>query len=282
MSIELNKFYIGESVQFMKENIPDNFVDLTVTSPPYDSLRSYKGFIFDYQSMFKELYRVTKLGGVVVWIVGDKTEKGSESLTSFKHALYAKEIGFNVHDTMIYEKSTSPFPESNRYNQKFEYMFILTKGKPKTTNLLKEIAHSNLNRLGKKDGSYRQQNGDIEHGKYDSRKKDKTKGNIWYYAVGMNCTTKDKIAFQHPAQFPEQLALDHILSWSNEGDIVLDPMCGSGTVAKMAFLNNRNFIGIDMSEEYINNICIPRLEMYEWKNNMIDDIDICDSNNIIN
>jgi len=264
--IELNKFYIGESVQFIKDNIPDNFVDLTVTSPPYGDLRKYKGFIFDYKLMFNELYRVTKQGGVVVWIIGDKTEKGTESLTSFKHALYAKEIGFNVHDTMIYEKSTSPFPESIRYNQKFEYMFILTKGKPKTINLQKETAHSNLNRLGKKDGSYRQQNGDMEHGKYDSRKKDKIKGNIWYYAVGMNCTTKDKIAFQHPAQFPEQLAQDHIFSWSNEGDIVLDPMCGSAITCKMAFLNKRNFIGIDTSEEYINEICIPRLEMYGWKN----------------
>jgi len=117
MGIELNKFYIGESVQFMKENIPDNFVDLTVTSPPYDDLRKYKGFIFDYQSMFEELYRVTKDGGVVVWVVGDKTEKGSESGTSFKHALCAKEIGFNLHDTMIYAKENWVPLTHNRYEQ---------------------------------------------------------------------------------------------------------------------------------------------------------------------
>lgn len=259
--IELNKFYIGESVQFMKENITDNFVDLTITSPPYDDLRKYKGFMFDYKSMFKELYRITKDGGVVVWVVNDKTDKGSETLTSFKHALYAKEIGFNVHDTMIYAKN-NPVPyHHNRYNPSFEYMFVFSKGQPNTFIPIQEQTKGN------KTGKYRYPDGSIRDANTNKISETKMRNNIWFYSVGNNKSTKDKIAFKHPAQFPEALAKDHILSWSNEGNIILDPMCGSGTTCKMAWLNKRNFIGIDISEEYINNICIPRLQQYGWNKN---------------
>ena len=262
--IELNKFYIGESVQFMKDNIPDNFVDLTVTSPPYDNLRTYKGFIFDYQSMLKELYRITKSGGIVVWVVGDATIKGSETGTSFRHALYAKKIGFNLHDTMIYHK-INPIPiKQNRYYPCFEYMFILSKGKPKTFNpiMRKSLSVGTKVRARQRSGidSY------IKNptGK-NSTKEYSIEYNLWSYKVGsVGQTSMDKIAYKHPAQFPEKLAEDHIISWSNEGDIVLDPMCGAGTTCKMAWLNNRKFIGIDISEEYINEICIPRLEQYGW------------------
>ena len=270
--LQLNQFYICEAVNFMKENIPDNFVDLTVTSPPYDNLRTYKGFIFDYKSMLKELYRVTKNGGVLVWITGDATINGSETLTSFRHALYAKEIGFNVHDTMIYQKDSCQFPEINRYYPSFEYMFIFSKGKPKTTNL---IADKPNRRYGKKVVSSTQRQPDgttikMSANKTNPNRQVKEFGvrtNVWLYSPGYMKSTKDKIAYKHPAQFPEQLAQDHIISWSNEGDIVLDPMCGSGTTCKMAWLNKRNFIGIDISEEYINDICKPRLKMYGWDEN---------------
>ena len=136
--IQLNNFYIGESVNFMRENIPDNFVDLTVTSPPYDDLRKYNGFIFDYKAMAKELYRITKDGGIVVWIIGDRVKNGSETLLPYEQAMYFKSIGFNVHDTMIYQKNVMPFPEQTRYIQCFEYMYIFSKGKPKIHNMLKE------------------------------------------------------------------------------------------------------------------------------------------------
>lgn len=262
--IELNKFYIGESVQWMKENLPDNFIDLTITSPPYDDLRKYKGFKFDYKSMLEELYRVTKDGGVVVWVVGDKTDKGSETGTSFKQALCAKEIGFNIHDTMIYEKENpQPQVKSKRYTNCFEYMFVFSKGKPNTCNYLTEECKdagrilNNTNRLPSGETVNFVSNGKPVN-------KTKLKKNIWRYDAGYNRTTKDKVAFNHPAIFPDSLAQDHILSWSNEGDIIFDPMCGAGTTCKMAYLNNRNFIGIDMSEEYINEICIPRLKEYGW------------------
>jgi len=270
--IKLNNFYISESVKFMKENIPDNFIDLTVTSPPYDNLRNYNGFVFDYKSMLQELYRITKVGGVVVWIVCDATISGSETGTSFEHALYAKKIGLNIHDTMIYGKENYVPLTHNRYEQQFEYMFIFTKNKPRTCNLIK-IPCVQSGKVKKSSWSFdaasTKENSSIRSGK--TRKDEiqvvnntKIKPNIWFYNVGKNLSTKDKIAFKHPAVFPEQLVSDHILSWSNEEDIVFDPMCGSGTTCKMAYLNNRKFIGVDMSEEYINQICIPRLEQYGW------------------
>lgn len=272
-----NKFFICESVAWMRENLPDGCIDLTVTSPPYDGLRTYKGYSFDYKAMLSELYRVTKDGGVVVWIVNDATIKGSETGTSFKQALYAKKIGFNLHDTMIYEK-VSPYPANVRYQQDFEYMFIFSKGKPKTFNPLytfkttkhiEKILNGSFNDTTK---TYRDVNGKlkklddagIERIKKANKNITKTMSNIWKYETGYQKTTEDKIAYKHPAQFPEALTQDHILSWSNEGDIVFDPMCGSGTTCKMAWINNRDFIGADCSEEYINDVCKPRLERYGW------------------
>lgn len=241
----------------MKEKIADNSVDLTVTSPPYDDLRTYNGFVFDCESLLKELYRVTKQGGVVVWVVADKTDKGSESLTSFKQAIMAKEIGFNVYDTMIFAKN-NPVPLNHRrYEQEFEYMFVFSKGIPKTFNGLRQPCATHGKRTT---GRYRS-HGEWQPSKTVVTKKDKLQGNIWYYDVGAP-STQDKTG--HPAIFPEQLALDHILTWSNEGDTILDCFCGSGTVPKMAFTNNRNFIGIDISEEYIETMCKPRLMKYGW------------------
>jgi len=265
--LQLNQFYIGEAVNFMKENIPDNFVDLTVTSPPYDNLRTYNGYIeqwsFEkFQAIAKELYRVTKQGGVVVWIVGDATINGSETGTSFKQALYFMECGFNLHDTMIYEKAQACFGSNLCYLQSFEYMFVLSKGRPKSINFLRDRPNvrSGREKMAKRGLSI---DGKKSERIYKVMKKMGKRKNIWTYGVGgRKSETGD-----HPAPFPEQLANDHIISWSNEGDLVLDPMCGSGTTCKMAWLNNRKFIGIDISEEYINDICKPRLKMYGWDEN---------------
>ena len=245
----------------MRNNIPDNFVDLTVTSPPYDNLRTYKGFVFDYKSMLKELYRITKDGGVVVWIVGDATIKGTETGTSFKQALYAKEeCGFNLHDTMIYAKNGTGACGSNYcYWQAFEYMFVFSKGKPKTVHRLTNGVPRTKG--GKKTGRMTKDGKQKIEIRSSEKNKEQIRNNIWYYNVGF---TNQDDKTEHPAVFPEDLSKDHILSWSNENDIVFDPMCGSGTTCKEAYLLHRNFIGVDMSEEYINNICIPRLEQYGW------------------
>ena len=245
--LELNKLYCSESSKFMKENVPNSFVDLTITSPPYDDLRNYNGYVFDYTKVADELFRITKEGGVVVWVVGDKVERGSETGTSFKQALYFKDIGFNLHDTMIYAK-TKIVPtdfKCNRYYQGFEYMFVFSKGKPKTCNYIRVPSKHG----GKKAISInRKEDGSMRDDRVDKQKcrvvgETKIKSNIWEYA--------SQSVKGHPAPFPEQLAKDHILSWSNEGDVVFDPMCGSGTTCKMAKIHNRNFIGVDISQEYI-------------------------------
>ena len=245
----INKIICGDCLEVMKD-IPDNSIDLTVTSPPYDNLRDYKGYVFDFESIAKELYRITKIGGVVVWVVGDATINGSETGTSFKQALYFKEIGFNLHDTMIYGKDSSPYPSgilSNRYSQIFEYVFILSKGKPKTHNLIMDRKNNITTQTG---SSYRQKDGTLKRVIPKPIKQYGVRGNIWYYSSGYQKSTKDKIAYQHPAIFPEKLAQDHILSWSNENDLVLDPMCGSGTTCKMAKKTGRQYIGIDTTPEY--------------------------------
>ncbi len=244
--IEINKNYNESNLETMAK-MPDNFIDLTVTSPPYDDLRTYNGYCFDFENVAKELFRVTKQGGVVVWIVADQTINGSETGNSFRQALYFKEIGFNLHDTMIYIKNGGLNSGSlNAYQQKFEYMFVLSKGKPKTINLIKDrpnkYVEDRIKRKKMKDGTYKEQ-----HFKTEPFG---TRYNYWIYDTGSGKSTKDKIAFKHPAIFPEQLAQDHIISWSNEGDLVLDPFMGSGTTAKMAILNNRNWIGSEISSEY--------------------------------
>jgi DNA modification methylase len=197
-----------------------------------------------------------KKGGVVVWIVGDAMIKKSESGSSFKQTLFFMDLGFKLHDTMIYEKNGSAFPArrtGNRYSQTFEYMFVLSKGgPPKTANLIcdKPNKWAGVRSFGK--SSNRDADGVLV-----KRKKDRPptpdfspRNNIWRYSTGKGYSTKDKIAFEHPAIFPEKLAEDHILTWSVEGDIVLDPFSGSGTTAKMAFKNNRKYIVIDIAEEY--------------------------------
>ena len=244
--LELNKIYNMDCLEGLKL-LDDNSIDLTVTSPPYDDLRKYNNN-FDFENITKELYRVTKDGGVVVWVVADKTKNGSETGTSFKQALFFKDIGFNLHDTMIYMSDKPPLTH-NRYEQKFEYMFVFSKGKPKTFNpIMEECKYAGSD---KKARTFRHTGDELQETHIKNKvNKEKIKGNVWYFSTGYNKSTKDIIAFKHPAIFPEQLANDHIISWSNENDIVFDPFMGSGTTAKMAELNNRKWIGCELSEEY--------------------------------
>ncbi len=234
--------------------MPDGFIDLTVTSPPYDNLRDYKGYVFPFEEIAQELYRVTKPGGVVVWVVGDATIDGSETLTSFIQALHFKNIcGFNVLDTMIYRAKKAPLTH-RRYEQEFEFMFVFSKGKLKTFNGITEKKlypdlRTNKQFRKEKDGS-----SDMGYCKQSDKR---LRYNIWEYFTGSG--KDDDIAFKHPAVFPESLAGDHIRSWSNEGDVVYDCFGGSGTTAKMAHLLNRKWILSEISEEYCN-LAKKRLE----------------------
>lgn len=247
----INEVTCGNCEEVLR-SLPDDIIDLTVTSPPYDQLRSYKGYDFNFQDIANELYRVTKPGGVLVWVVGDEVINGSESGTSFRQALYFLDVcKFNLHDTMIYRKNGTQFPDPKRYHQCFEYMLVFSKGAPKTVNIIKDrkntqSGNSKNNRWERqRDGTVKFREGDrINVADFGAR------WNIWTYNVGWMKTTADKEAFEHPAMFPEKLAEDHIITWTNEGDTVLDPMCGSGTTLKMAVKNERNFVGIDMGEEY--------------------------------
>lgn len=232
-----------------------NSIDLTVTSPPYDNLRTYNGSLNDWtetkwKAIIQELYRITKNGGVVVWVVGDATIKGSETGTSFRQALCAMECGFRLHDTMIYQKNSYPFPPVNRYYQQFEYMFVWSKGAPKTCNIQRQPTDPRWRNKDNRSGSTRKTDGTTYKLKYQIGKEDRKMDNVWLLNAGYMKSTPDKIAYQHPAIFPDELAKRHIFSWSNEGDIVFDPFLGSGTTGKMAIVNGRKFIGIERDADY--------------------------------
>ena len=253
-----NKFtlLLGDCLERMKE-IPSGSVDLTVTSPPYDDMRNYNGSVSMWgedcwRAVLTELYRTTKPGGVVVWVVGDATRKGSETGTSFKQALFAMSVGFNLHDTMIYEKAQSCFGSNKCYLQSFEYMFVFSKGSPKSINFIRDrenvrggAVESTVSRGMNADGvsGVRVQKQAAMFGK---------RKNIWKYGVGGGTTG-------HPAVFPEKLATDHVISWSNPGDVVLDPFMGSGTTGVACANTGRKFIGIELDLDYFN-IALDRIE----------------------
>jgi len=257
--IALNTLY-NEDCLLTMSRMPDNYIDLTLTSPPYDHLRNYSGFSFQFEETATELFRITRAGGVVVWIVGDETVNGNETGTSFQQALFFKKTGFNLFDTMIFAKSPRGAVGNNKtYWQAFDFMFVFSKGKPKTINLIRDRKNKE-SRKGDR-GTKRYADGKRisilrkGYGYFGRRT------NIWEYHIGKGHSSKDEIAFQHPAIFPEALAKDHILSWSNEGETVYDPFMGSGTTAKMAIITNRKWIGSEISTEYCK-LAYQRIERY--------------------
>lgn len=254
--MKLAEIYQENCIETMAR-MSDNLLDMTITSPPYDDLRDYNGYHFPVEEIASSLFRVTKPGGVVVWVVGDRTLNGNETLTSFRHALTFQDVGFRVHDTMIYAKN-NPIPSDcgKRYRQCFEYMFCFSKGQPKTFNPLmqpikqeKAFKSFRITKVGRNDLAH-------DH----VAPKERKVNNIFYYNVGTS-SSKDKIAFEHPAIFPEQLVEDQISTWTNEGDVVYDCFMGSGTTAKIAELAGRKWLGSEISKEYVK-IAEERLSAY--------------------
>ena len=261
----MNEIILGNCIDEIN-NLDDESVDAFITSPPYDNLRDYNGYSFPFEDIARVMYQKLAKGGVIVWVVGDAVLKGSETGSSFRQAIFFQELGLNIHDTMIYEKNGSSFParrSGNRYSQVFEYMFVFSKGKPKTANLIcdKKNKWSGWTTFGK--GTNRDKDGRLVEGK--GRKPAPNfspRHNVWKYNTGKSYTTKDTFAFAHPAMFPESLAEDHIMTWTNPGDLIVDPFVGAGTTTKMAAINGRNWIGIDISEEYVG-IARQRMEVAE-------------------
>ena len=259
----INTVITGDCLEVMKD-IPDNSIDLVVTSPPYDNLRAYKGYVFDFSNIAKELYRVTKQGGVLVWVVGDATVDGSETGTSFRQALYFKQMGFNLHDTMIFKKA-NPIPLThNRYEQAFEYMFVFSKDRPKTFNPICDRTLTSGRYTHRRNTGRVKEASTRNRGETTVTKETKYKINIWEYVLGSVAGETG----HHPAPFSEKLAEDHIVSWSNPNDIVMDIFSGSGTTCKMARKNERRYIGIDVSEEY-NQIAKERLRILDMSPRML-------------
>jgi DNA modification methylase len=247
----MNKVLHGDCLELMG-NIPDKSIDMVLTSPPYDNLRTYEGSLewgeHIWKPVFQELFRIIKDGGVVVWVVGDATIKGSETGTSFKQALYAKECGFNLHDTMIWIKEQLAFPDKNRYYGAFEYMFVFSKGKPETINLIKDKKNVSFGRIVDNSGE-RKKDGTVTKKRACAGNAIKKNGVRWNWWLIHNQARG--LFSKHPAVFPEQLANDHILSWSNENDIVLDPFAGSGTTAIAAIKTGRKYILMEKEKKYI-------------------------------
>lgn len=248
MELPINSIVCGDNVEVMSR-YPDECIDLVVTSPPYDDLRMYRGCSWDFDAVAQQLWRIIKPGGVVVWVVGDQTKDGCETGTSFRQALHFMDIGFLLHDTMIYSRA-SPFPHKTKYYQAFEYMFVLSKGKPKAINLIKDRDNTSSG-VVRRTVQTRNKDGSYKFKAWNTIRPEKgVRENIWRYSAGGSHTTTDTYAYEHPAMFPEDLSKDHIISLSNEGDIVLDPFSGAGTTAKMARNAGRKYIGIEISPEY--------------------------------
>ena len=278
--MKINTLY-NEDCLITMSNMDENSIDLVVTSPPYDDLRTYNkhlsgnrteynGYSFPFEDIARELYRVTKPGGVVVWVIGDATHNGSETGTSFRQALFFKEVGFDLFDTMIYQKTGTPFPQKGRYNQIFEYMFVFSKGKPKTFNpVMKKNATAGAVRHSRK---FRNADGEMVAG-FNGKPINEygIENNIWVIKNGMNKSSKDVIAFEHPAIFPEELVYKHVITWSKENDLVYDPFMGSGTTAKISILLNRNWIGSEIDPTYCE-ICRKRIESVGVQTTLFEDV----------
>jgi site-specific DNA-methyltransferase (adenine-specific) len=248
-----NQIICGNNTTVLNQ-LPDQSIDLVVTSPPYDEMRDYNGYTFNWEVftvLAQCLYRKMKIGGVIVWIVNDQQKNNAKSGTSYRQALYFMDCGFKLYDNIIWDKGGFRLPFLNHYHQVYENMFILSKDDPKTVHLIRDrkvknagMKHEVSHMIREKDGTMRPSSKQKIHVYPEFS----VRYNIW--TIYPTNTQSDRTALEHPAAFPDQLAEDHILSWSNPDDLVVDPFNGSGTTCKMAYLNNRKYIGIDCSAEY--------------------------------
>jgi site-specific DNA-methyltransferase (adenine-specific) len=245
----INQILCTDCVAGMQQ-LPDCCIPLTVTSPPYDDLRTYGGHTFDFEAVAGELWRITMNGGIVVWVVGEQVKKGTETGTAARQKLHFMDLGFRC-STMIMVTSRVRFPQRGRYPSVFDYAFVLTKGRPRHFHAIcdkknKYVGEKFRWKLRERDGRIvkREHCHDKYVGVFGSRM------NVWFYHVGYMKTTTDKDAYGHPALMPEKMAEDFIISFSRPGDLILDPFSGAGTTSKMAMLNGRRYLGMEICENY--------------------------------
>lgn len=237
------------------QSMQENSIDLVVTSP-YDNLMDYNNsssWNFEvFKSVADQLYRIVRPCGVVVWIVNDASINNSETYTSFRQVLFFREIGFNLNDTMIWNKQSTSFPDSNRYLQSFEYMFVLSKSSnhtdfKMTCNLIRD--RRNMSSGSSVHGTGRQRNASFKVCDGYEKGKSLSEFGIRFNVWNIHCAKGTELT-GHPAQMPIQIAEDHIRTWSNPGDLVFDPFLGSGTTACACLNRGRRFIGCEIDPDY--------------------------------
>lgn len=246
----MNKIFNENCLETMSNRLQNESVDMVLTSPPYDNMREYNGYSFPFEEIADGLTKVLKPGGVIVWIINDQTYNGSETFTSFRQAIYFRDVcGLNAHDTMIWAKNSPSMPTTARYQQVTEYMFVFSKGTPKTFNPIRDKKNKwagkstfGKNSIRQPDGSMKPMDNEPVYSEMGMRY------NVWNHKT--SAQENPCVANWHPATFPLGLARDHIISWSNPHDLVYDPFMGSGTTAKACLQLNRQYVGSEMSEEY--------------------------------
>lgn len=249
MKLALNKIHHFDAVVGLRL-LPADCIDLTLTSPPYDWIRDYNGTFdpakFPFVRIAEELYRITAPGGVVLWITRDQQQDCCESGTSAKQMLYFKNIGFNV-QTMIVD-SISARHRRYCYGMPPQFCFVLSKGRPKAFHPIRDKPNTEPGRI--KSWSARNRDGRIRKGKPKEIPKYGRRSHIWLYPTGFGLVSDDPLPRNAPAPMVETVAGDLMLSYSNPGDLILDPMAGLGTTGKVAVKLNRQFIGFERVRKY--------------------------------
>lgn len=268
MNLPINTILHGDSAEVM-QSFPDKCIPLTVTSPPYAKMRLYGGHDYTWEtfkSVATQLVRITMEGGVICWVVRNQIVKERENLQAEKEKLFfADDLGLWPHQTIIGAPKGVPLPQSRRYASNFDYVYVFSKGHPRIVNIIRDRRNSRFGDL-KSNRLIRESNGSERlacGGEYAIAKWG-FRSNLWSYSTGGNHTATDRISAKHPARMGEPLAEDLIISFSKPGDLVFDPFAGAGTSLKMALLNQRQWLGVEIFDEYVE-LIEKRMRLAKWE-----------------
>lgn len=254
----VDKVHCMECVEGM-EMLPDDCVDLVVTSPPYDAVRKYNGFAFDLHQTGAQIHRVLKDGGIAAMVIQDQTKDFGKSLTSFRTIIdWCDSFGFKLFECVIYRKNGSEGAWwKHRFRVDHEYIPLFLKG-DRPAYFDKQPLRVPSKHGGKvMSGSGNRRTDGATNGTVRREiNATKCRGTIWNYLMAGD---KNPLKRKHPAVFPDAIPSDLIQCFCPPGGIVLDPFIGSGSTAVQALKHERHFIGFDISQEYCD-LCNQRLE----------------------